>query len=92
MTFEELVKIEPRLEELFDEAKKVSSEGNPNFCANAVWYGTYAEAGLKDRLVKLVGWEAEKNDKTLRSGKAYDLAYKTIYDALPYCRHAGGIC
>ena len=56
------------------------------FCANAVWYG-YAgfEPGIRSRLCELVGTCAEKGGD-LRPSEAYDLAYETLYEALPDCR------
>ena len=76
LTFANLVEIEPRLGELLAEAQAVSSAGNPNFCANRVWYGNGDRNGLKQKVEKLVGWEAENPQLTTES--AYDLAYKTI--------------
>lgn len=68
-------------------------DGNkPNFCANAVWYGYHGHKGIKSRLVRLVGWEAQKSDSVLHSCVAYDVAYETIYDALPDCKHGGCFC
>lgn len=82
LTWRELVRREPRLAELLREAKAVD-DSDPHFCANLVWYG---RGGLKERLCRLVGWEAEKDDPVLRTPEAYDLAYEKIYNALPDCR------
>jgi hypothetical protein len=79
LTFDALVKTEPRLAELYAKAAKVDSSSS-NFCANAVWYGQF-----KPALEQLVGFEARK--PLLRSRDAYDLAYDVLYDLLPDCRH-----
>jgi hypothetical protein len=52
-----------------------------------VWYGYPGHRpGLKARLTKLVGWEATRPGGVRRSSAAYDVAYDTIYEALPDCR------
>ena len=84
LTFERLTELEPRLKDLLAEARAFHKDPNPNFCANAVWYG-YAGPGLKERLCRLVGFTAEGGG-ALRTSAAYDLAYQTIYQALPDCR------
>ena len=80
-TWEQLVKIEPRLKAILGEAQAVSSDDDPHFCANAVWYA----GGLKERLCKLVGWD-RKPHPVLGTEEAYDVAYDTCYNALPDCR------
>lgn len=91
VNFDDLARREPGLAALLAEARAVSSRGNPQFCANAVWFGfgKYRYAGLKPRLVQLVGWHAHKDDPVLRSQEAYEVAYDTIYGALPDCRDCG---
>jgi hypothetical protein len=79
MTFDSLVKTEPLLAELYAKAAQVDGS-SPNFCANAVWY-----ADFKPYLEQLVGWTARK--PILRSSEAYDVAYDTVYELLPDCRH-----
>jgi hypothetical protein len=86
LSFEELTKIEPRLQDLLEQALSVSSR-NPKFCANKIWYHE-----LKPQLVKLVGLTAQNPDKRLHTSYAYDLAYHTIYNALPNCRHHDNSC
>jgi hypothetical protein len=81
MTFEELCELEPGLLTLYRRAKGVKDDRRKrSFCANAVWYGRF-----KPVLCRLVGWEAR--NPTLRTSEAYDLAYDTIYAALPDCRN-----
>ena len=82
LTFKQLAKLDPRLMDLYNEAIETKDPGGPSFCANYVWY---KPGGLKERLTDLVGWGAETPE--LRSTEAYDLAYLTIYDALPNCRN-----
>ncbi|NLO26616.1 MAG: hypothetical protein GX113_00305 [Actinobacteria bacterium] len=93
MTFSELSRREPALAGLLAEARAVSSKNDPDYCANAVWYGygQYQHSGLKPRLLQLVGWRACKDDPILRSEKAYDVAYHTICNALPDCRDCGDL-
>lgn len=80
-TWEELVALEPRLAELYTEARAVRR--TRRFCANAVWVRQF-----KPRLLRLAGWYAEKPE--LRTTGAYDVAYRTLYAALPDCR--GCLC
>ncbi len=82
----ELFRHEPRLVSLLAETGAV--EGGPGFCANAVWYGD-EDHGLRGRVSALVGWDVEDDDSVLGTRGAYDLAYDTVYDALPCCRHNG---
>jgi hypothetical protein len=94
LTFADLVEIEPRLGDLLAEAKAISSDGIPNFCANRVWYGYLNDGkkGLKHKMEDLVGFFAERKDPKLITSSAYDLAYETIYGTLPDCKHPGGLC
>jgi hypothetical protein len=84
--WDEIVKIEPRLESLRQEAAAWREKDLPDdFCANEVWYEAF-----KPRIVRLVGWEAK--DERLSGNTTYDVAYKTVLDAMPDCKHAGRIC
>jgi hypothetical protein len=86
LTFEELCEMEPRLQLLLAAAEAHHKNREPVFCANAVWYGYPGfRPGIKDRLCKLAGWLAERAGD-LNSPEAYDLAYQTLYSALPDCR------
>lgn len=82
MTWSEIVKIAPELEELLTFAGWVSDPGGPHFCANRIWYGLF-----KPRLLEMVGWESKI--EMLGTTEAYDLAYEKIYAALPHCRDCG---
>jgi hypothetical protein len=76
--FAALMRIEPELAGMLAEIQAIRPRGR-NFCANDVWYRVY-----KPRLLRLVGWESGKAE--LQSMQAYDVAYQTLYDALPACR------
>jgi len=87
--FKKLSKLEPRLAALYEQAKSVRDDGkSQSFCANSIWYGYSSNAGLKPRLVELVG-HRRKDDPILGTSRAYDIAYRTIYEALPACRGCG---
>ena len=87
----ELTHLEPRLLDLAREALEAQpSKGK--YCANAEWYGYRGYRGIKPRLRLLVGHEAAAYAPALlRTSVAYDVAYQTVYYALPDCDHTG-IC
>lgn len=88
LTWEKIIEIEPHLLTLYEEAQGVKDGGvSESFCENEVWYGRPDRpgSGLKPRLVRLVGWYAERS--ALRAPEAYDIAYSHIYHALPACRN-----
>lgn len=86
--FFRLTLLEPRLLDLYGEAAAiVDDKSKPSFCANTVFYGYHGLRGFKRRICALVGWDAESNHPGLVNSKAYDIAYDTIYEALPYCRN-----
>lgn len=88
--FGRLAEIEPGLRIMLAHARAM--ESYPGFCANTVWYGYrhWKGRGLRSRLETLVGWTAQ--NPALRSSQAYQIAYRTIYAALPNCRHGTGLC
>lgn len=81
MTWEQLTKMEPRLQKLYDRAK--GHKPTKGFCAHRAWYG---RDGLKAQMLELVGYGAPG---ALGTPDAYETAYKKIYNALPSCRHEG---
>ena len=92
LTFNDLVALEPRLAHLLTEAR--SHKPSRKFCANEAWYGYFGFSGLKDKLLRLVGLKRETapdgatdvaKEQTLKSSQAYDVAYETVYRALPDC-------
>jgi len=80
-----LVEMEPRLGELLDEAKHIDGSGK-HFCANRVWYVGNNDGGLREKLISLVGWYAEKDSPLLKMESSYDTAYSKIYNSLPPCK------
>lgn len=91
LTWSKIIAIEPRLADLFDEIKAIRDDKTrPRFCANARWYGRNWYDSLKERMCRLVGFEAAKS--ALRSADAYDLVYDKLYNALPDCRGCDGFC
>ena len=87
ITWDELTALEPRLLALLQEAEAIKDDKRkPSFCANAHWYGYGGHPGIKPRLLELVGWARPYGSAELRGTRAYDVAYETIYDALPDCR------
>jgi hypothetical protein len=82
MTFDELCKAEPRLRSLYNEAVNVDTQGDYSALSKFFGYGKFRASGIKPRLVLLVGWQRRPTDE-LSSTEAYDVAYKTILDALP---------
>lgn len=93
----QLVSIECRLDRVLSTARSFKADDNPLFCQNHIWYGvTFDVPGvgqgisLKEAVSRLVGWDAWH--PKLKTEAAYDLAYDTVYDALPPCRHPGLIC
>ena len=45
---------------------------------------------LNLRMMKQVGNLAERDDAVIHSSPSYALAYRTLYDLLPDCRHEEG--
>jgi len=85
--FMKLVEHEPELLKLLEEARSITSR--PKFCANEVWYGYPGSGfqGIKTRLTRLVGFYRESGrHPVLSTSQAYDVAYETIYEALPDCK------
>jgi hypothetical protein len=93
MTWDDLVKKEPRLQALLDEARNEPRD-EEGYCCNTKWYGYDDQSkGLKARMMRLVGWDRTRDsDEELTSQEAYMIALNTIYDALPGCRHEGTFC
>lgn len=81
MTWDQVVKIEPRLLKLYECAR--SHKSTKGFCAHRIWYG---RDGLKSQMMELVGYGIPG---VLGSEGAYDIAYQKIYNALPDCQHDG---
>ena len=81
MTWETLVVLEPKLQELLEQIKNIRETSN--FCSSEYWYNK----GLKNKLCELVGWDIPATSPdSLRSGEAYVIAYSKLYNALPPCK------
>jgi hypothetical protein len=87
LRFADVAELEPRLADLLAEIQAVKDDRTqPYFCRNALWYGSAQKSPrFKRRLVRLVGWDAEQRG-LMATRKAYDLAYRVLYEALPPCR------
>lgn len=86
ITWAMLVKREPRLTQLRAVVDTVVAERERGYNANAVWFrpqNVEGVPGLKYQMTRLVGWHALTDDRVLRSSKAYDVAYRALYDPLP---------
>lgn len=81
--WEQLVRLEPKLAELLKRIRKVKPDPAKNyFCANLVWYGV---GGFKCEMLHLVGDFRPDEHPILSTRDAYDIAYDTLYAALPDC-------
>lgn len=74
LTWEEMVRIEPELEELLTDVILYENE-EPEESLCQVWAYRF-----KPRLLWFVGYFARR--KELRSSECYELAYATLYDRL----------
>ena len=86
LTWEWVVRIEPRLARLLADIQQIRDDGQGEyFCRNEVWYGWGVRGGgYKREMYALVGlWAA---DPLVATSHAYDVAYRTLYNALPPCR------
>jgi hypothetical protein len=86
LTWEDLAQVEPRLLALL---KEIAAAGaaSPRFCSVSAWHGFGGRQGFKMRLWYLAGSGAR--NPALRSREAYDVAFETLYGALPDCRGCG---
>lgn len=79
-----IAKLEPRLNTVLAAARDVRDTGGGTFCANTAWG---QDGGLKDQMEPLVGWDRKNKGGFIATSDAYDIAYETIYNALPDCRN-----
>ena len=84
MTWAEMAKIEPRLKDLLKQAQDYKRESKKEevVCANQALV-----SWIKPQLTRLVGWDSPH--KELQSHLEFDVAFRTIYGALPDCRGCG---
>lgn len=80
LSWKELVGLEPGLGEMLADIQQIRSRRRC-FCGDAIWYQLF-----KPRLRTLVGYEAHTSVRHLRTKEAYDVAYRTLYEAIPECR------
>lgn len=88
-TWLRLVELEPRLETLLRRAQTEWATEPAEYCAMRMWYGHPSPRdGLRDTVSDLVGWTAKHRGAhpELCTSLAYDIAYETVFDALPPCR------
>jgi hypothetical protein len=81
LTYEQLTKFDPSLNILLRRAR--NHAGN---CANAAWYGP---EGLRAEMSRVIGHGRTHGPSELKTPQAYDVAYKTLYEALPDCKGCG---
>ena len=80
-TWTTLIEHEPRLRLMLAVARAIKAP--PHFCANACWMDHF-----EPWQYNLVGWERE-SDPILGTSAAYELAFATVFGALPDCQHEG---
>jgi hypothetical protein len=80
-TWEQIVAHDPSLNALLRRARNQS--GN---CANAAWYGP---DGIRAAMTRVIGHGRTHGPSELKTSAAYDVAYKTLYAALPDCNGCG---
>jgi hypothetical protein len=81
VTYEQLAKLDPSLNVLLRRARNQS--GN---CANAAWYGP---DGIRAEMTRVIGHGRTHGPSELKTSAAYDIAYRTLYAALPACDGCG---
>lgn len=80
VTWEQVADLVPDLKLMLKLAKSIRRPKG-SWCSNRMWYAIF-----KPRLQELVGDGCPRKNPMLRSSEAYDVAYNTIYNALPPCR------
>jgi hypothetical protein len=84
ITFDRICELDHEVRVLFEDAKRAGDE-DKYFDGIAAWFGEhgYERYSFKQRLCDLVGWSRHREPVELQSSEAYDVAYKTIFDAMP---------
>src|SRR5215472_9802776 len=75
MTWQRLIKLEPKLLELYNRAQAIRKRKR-TFDPLKVWIGS--RHGMKDEMAALVGWN-RADVPELGTNAAYDIAYDRIY-------------
>lgn len=81
-TFDQILVLDPSLICLLRRAQSCN-QGN---CANAAWYGP---DGIRAEMTRVIGHRRTHGPSELKTSAAYDVAYKTLYAALPDCKGCG---
>jgi hypothetical protein len=77
LTWSELVELEPRLENLLCQVEASRPiEGESDFDYEGCW------GHFKDPNTDLVGWHRRHGDERLRTTPAYEIVYRTLWQAL----------
>lgn len=84
LTWDELTAREPRLAALY--RRIAGLRVDDEFCAHEHWFG---RNNTKGDLQRIVGWYSDNEDAALRTRQVYEVAHRTLYNRLPYCRHEG---
>lgn len=74
ITWDEIATLEPKLADLLEQAWTDKRRGNKSWDR---WYEYY-----KPNLVRLVGHGREQSPAVMRGRSAYDVAYRTLLNAL----------
>jgi hypothetical protein len=90
LTWNELVRLEPRLGQLHLDCRFADHRDPNGFDAALAWNGTPDRPGLKQRLEHLVGAKAERQDPRILSPQAYELAVAECVRVLPPTRPGAG--
>jgi hypothetical protein len=79
-----LAALEPALADLLHAARNADSHrSTDSFCSIWFWHG----GDLKQQMLQLVGHERPDFHPILGTSAAYDLAYDTLFAAIPPCRN-----
>ena len=83
--FARLCELEPKLRDLYRDARKLKDTGGTSYCANNIWYGygQFRGKGLKKRLCNLVGFDAgypEPTPNVLSIPNSKEPVIKTLHD------------
>lgn len=84
LSWEVIIAIDPFFDDLLCEIQGIRAD--ENFCANGIWFETY-----KPAIVRRIGWYAPNYaPEILKTERAYEIAYRKLYNALPDCQNCGG--
>jgi hypothetical protein len=81
-TWADILHHDPSLNVLLRRAKL----RNRDKCANAAWYGP---EGIRAEMTRVIGHGRTHGPSELKTSAAYDVAYRTLYAALPDCDGCG---